>query len=91
MDGFDPKVSFGYETSKCYDALETRGDEEQTVAFLARLAGQRKALEFAASEYQRLAATSAAGSPGMVSVRDRLQQKARWLSDYAARPPAEVR
>jgi SAM-dependent methyltransferase len=47
MEGFDPRVSFGYETSKCYDALETRGDEEQTVAFLARLAGQREALEFA--------------------------------------------
>lgn len=47
MEGFDPKVSFGYETSKRYDALETRGDEEQTVAFLARLAGQREALEFA--------------------------------------------
>ena len=47
MEGFDPKLSFGYETSKRYDALETRGDEEQTVAFLARLAGQREALEFA--------------------------------------------
>src|ERR1035441_5828286 len=47
MEGFDPKVSFGYETSKRYDVLETRGDEEQTVAFLARLAGQREALEFA--------------------------------------------
>lgn len=47
MEGFDPKVSFGYETSKRYDALETRGDEEQTVAFLARLAGRQEALEFA--------------------------------------------
>jgi SAM-dependent methyltransferase len=44
---FDPKTSFGYEVSKRYDAEETRGDEEDTVAFLARLAGQRDALEFA--------------------------------------------
>ena len=47
MEGFDPMTSFGYETSKRYDALETRGDEEETVAFLAQLAGQRDALEFA--------------------------------------------
>jgi SAM-dependent methyltransferase len=47
MEGFDPKTSFGYETSKRYDAVETRGDEEETVAFLAQLAGQRDALEFA--------------------------------------------
>jgi SAM-dependent methyltransferase len=47
MEGFDPKASFGYETSKRYDVLETRGDEEETVAFLAQLAGQRDALEFA--------------------------------------------
>lgn len=34
-------------TSLRYDAEETRGDEEETVAFLARLAGQRAALELA--------------------------------------------
>src|SRR5438105_4368929 len=27
MEGFDSTTSFGYETSKRYDALETRGDE----------------------------------------------------------------
>jgi SAM-dependent methyltransferase len=47
MKGFDPRTSFGYDVSKRYDAVDTRGDEEQTVAFLARLAGQRDALEFA--------------------------------------------
>ena len=47
MDGFDPSTSFGYEVSKRYDAVDTRGDEEQTVAFLAELAGRRDALEFA--------------------------------------------
>ena len=47
MEGFDPRMSFGYDESKRYDALDTRGDEDQTVAFLAGLAGQRDALEFA--------------------------------------------
>jgi SAM-dependent methyltransferase len=47
MEGFDPKTGFGYETSMRYDAVETRGDEQETVAFLAPLAGQRDALEFA--------------------------------------------
>src|SRR6516165_691254 len=47
MKGFDPATSFGYEESRRYDAVEVRGDEQQTVAFLARLAGQRNALEFA--------------------------------------------
>ena len=47
MEGFDPRTSFGYDVSKRYDAVDTRGDEEQTVAFLARLAGRRDALELA--------------------------------------------
>ena len=47
MRDFDPATSFGYEVSKRYDDEETRGDEEETVAFLARLAGQRDALELA--------------------------------------------
>jgi SAM-dependent methyltransferase len=33
--------------SKRYDAVGNRGDEEQTVEYLAQLAGQRDALEFA--------------------------------------------
>ena len=47
MEGFDPKTSFGHDVSMRYEAEDTRGDEEQTVAFLARLAGQQEALEFA--------------------------------------------
>ena len=47
MERFDPATSFGYEVSKRYDADDTRGDEEPTVAFLAAIAGQRAALEFA--------------------------------------------
>ena len=47
MEGFDPRTSFGDETSKRYDAAEARGDERETVSFLAELAGQGGALEFA--------------------------------------------
>jgi SAM-dependent methyltransferase len=47
MEGFDPATSFGEAASKRYDATDTRGDEEETVAFLARLAAGRDALEFA--------------------------------------------
>ncbi|MEU5189571.1 class I SAM-dependent methyltransferase [Streptomyces klenkii] len=47
MKGFDPRASFGYEVSRQYDD-DPRGDEAETVDFLARLAGrQRSALEFA--------------------------------------------
>jgi SAM-dependent methyltransferase len=46
MEGFDPKNSFGYEVSKRYDT-HPRGDEEQTAAFLAKLAAGGGALEFA--------------------------------------------
>jgi hypothetical protein len=47
MEGFDPKTSFGYETSKRYVVSEKRGDEDDTVAFLANHAGAGDALEFA--------------------------------------------
>jgi SAM-dependent methyltransferase len=47
VEGFDPATIFGYEASKRYDAVDTRGDEEETVAFLAQIAGQRDVLEFA--------------------------------------------
>lgn len=46
MKGFDPKTSFGHEISKRYD-IHPRGDEEETVRFLAGLADGRDALEFA--------------------------------------------
>jgi SAM-dependent methyltransferase len=47
MDDFDPKTSFGSGVSRRYDAEETRGDEEDTVAFLAERAGGHEALELA--------------------------------------------
>jgi len=46
MKGFDPKTSFGYEVSQRYDD-DLRGDERESVAFLARQAGHRHALELA--------------------------------------------
>jgi SAM-dependent methyltransferase len=47
MEGFEPRTSFGYDISKRDDAGGGRGDEAETVAFLARLAGRSGALEFA--------------------------------------------
>lgn len=47
MEGFDPRTSFGREVSLRYDAEDTRGDEDETVAFLAALAGDGPALELA--------------------------------------------
>ncbi|NED71758.1 class I SAM-dependent methyltransferase [Streptomyces sp. SID9944] len=46
MEGFDPGASFGYEVSQRYDD-DPRGDEAETVEFLAGLAGRGDALEFA--------------------------------------------
>jgi SAM-dependent methyltransferase len=46
MDGFDPATSFGDAIAKRYDDVP-RGDEEETVAFLAHLAAGRDALELA--------------------------------------------
>ncbi|HEY6497511.1 MAG TPA: class I SAM-dependent methyltransferase [Trebonia sp.] len=48
MEGFDPRASFGHEVAKRYDGHgQGRGDEQETVAFLAGLAGPSRALEFA--------------------------------------------
>ncbi|MET1059549.1 MAG: class I SAM-dependent methyltransferase [Nocardioides sp.] len=46
MKGFDPLAAFGPEVAARYDD-EPRGDEEETVACLARLAGAGPALELA--------------------------------------------
>ena len=46
MEGYDPAMSFGDEVAAIYDD-EPRGDEEDAVAFLARLAGEGPALELA--------------------------------------------
>jgi len=46
MDGFDPASSFGPEVARRYDD-HARGDEAETVEFLADLARGGRALEFA--------------------------------------------
>lgn len=80
MDGFDPRTSFGDEESRRYDATDTRGDEPETVAFLARLAAGQDALEFAIGTGRLALPLTRAGvrvdgieqSPDMV---DRLREK----------------
>jgi len=79
VEGFDPGTSFGHDVSKRYDR-EGRGDEAETVALLARLAGQADALEFAIGTGRVALPLRAAGvhvdgielSPDMV---DRLREK----------------
>ena len=61
MEGFEPEKSFGYDVSKRYDAVGIRGDEEQTVVFLAQLAGGRNALEFAVGTGRIALSLTAAG------------------------------
>lgn len=63
MEGFDPRTSFGYDESMRYDAVDTRGDEEQTVAFLARLAAQQEALELAVGTGRIALPLTSAGVP----------------------------
>ncbi len=63
MQGYNPMTSFGHDESMRYDAEDTRGDEEQTVAFLARFAGQREALEFAVGTGRIALPLTAAGVP----------------------------
>jgi SAM-dependent methyltransferase len=80
MEGFDPRTSFGDEVSMNYDALGPRGDEDETVGFLAGLAGGADALEFAVGTGRIALPLAAAGvrvdgieqSPHMV---DRMREK----------------
>lgn len=46
MEGFDPFQSFGPDVAECYDE-DLRGDEPETVDFLAEFAGGGPVLEFA--------------------------------------------
>ncbi|MGD7788315.1 class I SAM-dependent DNA methyltransferase [Propionibacteriaceae bacterium Y1700] len=75
MDGFDPATSFGADAAARYDD-EPRGDEELVVRFLAELAGDQRALEFAIGTGRIALPLSRAGvdvdgielSPDMVEV-----------------------
>jgi SAM-dependent methyltransferase len=64
MEGFDPGTSFGERTSKRYDADSVRGDEDETVAFLAALAsgGGGRALELAVGTGRIALPLAAAGA-----------------------------
>ncbi len=63
MQAFDPTTSFGHDESMRYDTVDTRGDEDQTVDFLARLAGQGHALELAVGTGRIALPLRAAGVP----------------------------
>ena len=85
MEGFDPRHSFGPETALHYDTDERRGDEAETVDFLAGLAAGRDALELAVGTGRIALPLSDTGisvdgielSPHMV---DRLREKPRGRS-----------
>ncbi len=47
MEDYEPVLSFGPQRAAVYDEEEVRGDEAETVAFLADLAGDGPALELA--------------------------------------------
>jgi len=47
MEGYEPVRTFDAATAEVYDELAVRGDEDATVAFLAALAGDGRALELA--------------------------------------------
>lgn len=47
MDNYEPGMSFGKDVAGLYDKFSQRGDEEETVAFLAELANGGPALELA--------------------------------------------
>jgi SAM-dependent methyltransferase len=80
MNDFDPATSFGPEVAEHYDSDEARGDEDDTVAFLAGLAGEGDGLEFAIGTGRIALPLIAAGvnvdgielSPDMV---DRMREK----------------
>ena len=79
MDGFDPRTSFGPRVAAHYDD-EPRGDEEDTVAFLAGLAAGRPVCELAIGTGRialPLAATGleVCGIDLSQAMLDRLQQR----------------
>ena len=63
MPGYSPLDSFDDAASRRYDAEDTRGDEPQTVAFLAGLARGRPALELAVGTGRIALQVVAAGVP----------------------------
>lgn len=80
MHDYNPMTSFGREESLRYDAEDTRGDEDHTVALLTQLAGGRDALELAVGT-GRIALPLAATGIGVDGIEmstdmiDRLREK----------------
>ncbi len=85
MQGYNPMTSFGHDESMRYDVEDTRGDEERTVAFLARLAGQREALEFAVGTGRIALPLTAAG----VSV-DGIEMSRHMIQRMREKPGADA-
>ena len=75
MKDYEPAISFGDDAADDYDDLAQRGDEAETVAFLAQLAGEGPALELAVGTGRIALPLSASGlrvdgidiSPAMVT------------------------
>ncbi len=80
MDGFDPMTSFGPDVAAEYDD-HLRGDEDETVAFLARLAAGRPVCELAIGT-GRIAVPLAATGLDVCGV----DQSAAMLDQLQARP-----
>ena len=80
MDGFDPMRSFGPDVA-ARDVYHLRGDEQETVDFLAGLAGERPALELAIGTGRIAVPLSQRG----VRV-DGIDQSAGMLDELALRP-----
>jgi hypothetical protein len=66
MKGFDPSTSFGDAASRDYDAVSVRGDEDETVAFLAGLAGDRDLHRRQLAPRQRLPASRALNAATLI-------------------------
>lgn len=80
MKGFDPFRSFGSQVAEHYDD-DLRGDETETVDFLAALAGDRPALEFAIGTGRIAVPLTARG----VRV-DGIEQSAAMVEKLRAKP-----
>jgi len=82
MEGFDPLTSFGPDVAAC-DVDHLRGDEDETVAFLARHAAGRAVCELAIGT-GRVAVPLAATGLDVCGI----DQSAAMLEQLAARPGA---
>ncbi|MGW5051285.1 class I SAM-dependent DNA methyltransferase [Actinokineospora sp. NPDC004072] len=85
MRGFDPKTSFGEEEARGYDASSVRGDEAETVRFLAEQAGGAGALEFAIGTGRIGLPLAAAGVPV-----EGIEQSPAMVAQLRAKPGGDA-